>query len=275
MTEHAMLDLVPFARARRKVADRNPQPKLIGQGLQFDFPQPRAAAIAPARVSCHQQFSRPRVEDPAHLGPPASDRLHRKLWRILINPDPDPTFVAGQIINPIWNPFAQLLVCEIMDADLERVPFGAPLLPWLLEIANQFFLFRIDRNDRLAAFLKSQDFLIDLLKLRITIRMVCSLFGLAIGLQAIAHLMQQTVDGIVADSMPLSCQFRRQMASTFRRPFQRRLRVTQRRRGKQLFQVALQTAVSFAQRLAPSTSLPHTGRLARAIDDLWRLLNIL
>ena len=38
MAKHAMLDLVPFARARRQMADRHTQPRLIGEPLQLHLP---------------------------------------------------------------------------------------------------------------------------------------------------------------------------------------------------------------------------------------------
>src|SRR5512138_202893 len=38
VAKHAMLDLVPFARARRQMADRHTQPRLIGEPLQLRLP---------------------------------------------------------------------------------------------------------------------------------------------------------------------------------------------------------------------------------------------
>jgi hypothetical protein len=38
VAKHAMLDLVPFARARRQMADRHTQPRLIGEPLQRRLP---------------------------------------------------------------------------------------------------------------------------------------------------------------------------------------------------------------------------------------------
>src|SRR6266487_4492241 len=45
--EETMLDLVPFARARRQVADRDGQTRLIGQLLQLPLPQAHPRAVAP------------------------------------------------------------------------------------------------------------------------------------------------------------------------------------------------------------------------------------
>ena len=45
--EQPMLDLVPLARTRRKVTDRDHQARPIGQTLQFPLPQPEAAPLLP------------------------------------------------------------------------------------------------------------------------------------------------------------------------------------------------------------------------------------
>ena len=42
-----VLDLVPLAGARRKVADRDPQPSFIGQLLQFTFQSRRRGPLLP------------------------------------------------------------------------------------------------------------------------------------------------------------------------------------------------------------------------------------
>jgi hypothetical protein len=56
VTEETMLDLVPFRRPWRIMADVERQPRFVGQRLQFDFPQPnprpvRASAIVSAAAS--------------------------------------------------------------------------------------------------------------------------------------------------------------------------------------------------------------------------------
>ena len=48
--EQPMLDLVPLARTRRKVTDRDHQARPIGQTLQFPLPQPEARPVAPACI---------------------------------------------------------------------------------------------------------------------------------------------------------------------------------------------------------------------------------
>ena len=56
--EHAVFDLVPLARSRRKVADGDAQPGLVGQFLQGDLPQSATRAVAPAAVRSDEQLPR-------------------------------------------------------------------------------------------------------------------------------------------------------------------------------------------------------------------------
>src|ERR1035438_10028713 len=55
--EHAVLDLVPLARAGWKVANGDLQPRVIGQLLQSNLPQPTAGAVAAATVRGDEQLS--------------------------------------------------------------------------------------------------------------------------------------------------------------------------------------------------------------------------
>ena len=50
-----MLDLVPLARARREVTDRDGAPDAIRELLELPLPQPEPRTIAPARVSGDEQ----------------------------------------------------------------------------------------------------------------------------------------------------------------------------------------------------------------------------
>ena len=54
--EQAVFDLVPFARAGRKVCDGDLQPGIIRQILQGDLPQAATGAVAAAAIRGDQQF---------------------------------------------------------------------------------------------------------------------------------------------------------------------------------------------------------------------------
>src|SRR3954470_4090427 len=48
--EEPMLNLIPFARARRQMADLNWKPQLFREFLQFHFPETNAAAVASSAI---------------------------------------------------------------------------------------------------------------------------------------------------------------------------------------------------------------------------------
>jgi hypothetical protein len=153
--EQAMLNLVPFARARRKMAHEQFQLHLIRQLLQSDLPQARPETVAAASVRRDQQFVSTRKPPAAHALPPTANGPRREMSRVVMNPDTHPPLVVDHVVNTIGNGFTQLRVFEVMNPDFLRLPLGPPLLPRILEIAKQFLLFRVHRYHRLAAFLQA------------------------------------------------------------------------------------------------------------------------
>ena len=154
VAKHAMLNLVPLAGARRKVADlqRNAQP--IGQVLQGNFPQPVTASIAAPTVRRDQRLARLTMMLHAHFAPPTPNRLRRKSSRIVIDADADPTLVFSQVVHPVGNGLAQVLVNEVVEQDFYGLTPGLPLTAAHAEFADQLLLFGVYRNDRLTPLLK-------------------------------------------------------------------------------------------------------------------------
>ena len=62
--EETVLDLVPFAGARRQMTDRDRQADLIGQPLKLDLPETNAVAIAAAAIGGSHGPQRWRCRDP-------------------------------------------------------------------------------------------------------------------------------------------------------------------------------------------------------------------
>ncbi|ASJ73437.1 hypothetical protein IMCC3135_16775 [Granulosicoccus antarcticus IMCC3135] len=92
-----MLDLVPFTRAWRKMANRNTQAGLICQLLQLEFPKAQSPTIASASVGGDLQPVCLRVEMPAFLLPPTPDRGDRKFAGVMVGTDIDETGVHGEL----------------------------------------------------------------------------------------------------------------------------------------------------------------------------------
>src|SRR5437588_42954 len=81
-TEEAVLDFVPLAGAGRQVADHDVDAELVGQLLQFAFPQPHPRAVAAAAIGGDQQPGGVGVTRPPEVEPPLADAVHREGGRV-------------------------------------------------------------------------------------------------------------------------------------------------------------------------------------------------
>ena len=99
--KEAVLDLVPFARCRRIMRDRDRELFFIGQGLQGLLPQLVTHAIAASSISGDEQFVRLRIQLFAALLPPPPDTLHRELRRLMIDAHIHEALVVHQVIDPV------------------------------------------------------------------------------------------------------------------------------------------------------------------------------
>ena len=61
VAEQAVLDLIPLRRARRIVMDVEHEPRLVGELLQLDLPQPDTRSIRAAAIGRDRQFAGFRV----------------------------------------------------------------------------------------------------------------------------------------------------------------------------------------------------------------------
>src|SRR2546426_1268112 len=99
--EEAMLDLVPLARPRRVVTDRDRHRDLIGERLQAELPGAQFWAVAAAAVGADQESPRGSIEAPAVQSPPAANTLDRKLGGVVADADihhgPVPRNVIGAV----------------------------------------------------------------------------------------------------------------------------------------------------------------------------------
>ena len=89
VAEQAVLDPVPLRCARRIGVDVDRKSGLVGELLQFDFPEPHARPIRAAAVRRYRQLSRLRIALSFHAFEPAADRRHGKLGGVAGDPDAD------------------------------------------------------------------------------------------------------------------------------------------------------------------------------------------
>ena len=93
----------------------------------------------------------------------------------------DPAAVVGQIVDAVGHDLAKLFVLEVMDLGSPRLAFGAVLGALVGVVADQLLLLGVDRDHRLIVSLEGQNLGVDVLELSVTVGMLASIIGLAIG----------------------------------------------------------------------------------------------
>ena len=182
MAEQAVLDLVPLRCAGRIVVDVDHEPGLVGELLQFEFPEPHPRPIRAAAVRHDRQFSRIRIALSSHAFAPATDRLHGELGGVAGDPDADEAGIGGHIVHAIRHDLAELLVLEVVYVHAPRVAFRAIIGSAVLEVADQLLLLRVDGDDGLLLGLRRNDFRVDVFELGIAVGMLRAFIRLAIEL---------------------------------------------------------------------------------------------
>ena len=221
VTEQAVLDLVPFRRAGRIVADLQGQPGFIGQFLQCDLPQPDPTAIGTAAIRGNHQPGGRRISLATHRLVPAADGVDRELGGIVIDADTDAARIRRDVVDTIGNGFAEFLVDEVMHIDLVRAAFRSVVAARVLVRADQFLLLGIDRDHRLTGGLQGNHLLIDMLELGVTVGMMAALLGLTIDLATIREAFEQRRDAARRNLMPHAAQRRREFRMALGDPHQR------------------------------------------------------
>jgi len=135
--------------------------------LHLLFPQARAIAIAPARITQDQQFVGRRKVLTAKRTPPVSDHLDGKLRGIGGLADIDVAPVMSEIANAIRHGFAQRVLLKIMFVDgvggLTPAPAG------VLEVADQLFFLGVHANHGQSRLEKGLFLLLEIAKLRLSV----------------------------------------------------------------------------------------------------------
>jgi len=155
----------------------------------------------------------------------------------MIHSNAYPPFVATHIVDSIGSDVPFFRICEIMYPHLLGLSPGLPLLPVILEVPDQFFLLCVHRNYRISAFQVFLHLAVDVLELRVTVRVVGAFLGLPVRLQAVAQFLKDNGDHAVARLVPLLLQRRSQFAHALASPPQGRHGVATSRRIHQSFQI--------------------------------------
>ena len=161
----------------------------------------------------------------AELVPPPPDALDGEGPGVGIDADTDPAMVGGNVIDAIRRHLAEFRDLEIMHPDLLGIALAAQLAAIVLEVANQLLLLGVHRDRRFARGNRCLHRRIDVLELRIAVRVIGPLARLAVGLATVVHLAQQVCHHPLARLEPLLRQRFDQMPLAAADPAQRRARI--------------------------------------------------
>src|SRR6266702_1888896 len=83
------------------MADHDVEAELVGQLLEFAFPQPHPRPVAAPAVSSDQQSGCVGIARPADVAPPLADTVDGEGGRVVIDADAHPAGIRSKIIDPI------------------------------------------------------------------------------------------------------------------------------------------------------------------------------
>src|SRR5205809_3565462 len=167
--KQAVLDLVPFAGPRRKMAHPQGKTRFVGKFLQFQLPQAQPPPVAAPAIGRNQNPRSLGIESFPFLTPPASDGGHGEGSGVMIGPDVDKPEVTPDIVNTVGIGPRYSGCGKVMPTNLPRLSGGKPLLASIGVIAEQFFLLGIDRDHRTTPSQPALHFGTDLTELRVAV----------------------------------------------------------------------------------------------------------
>jgi hypothetical protein len=92
--------------------------------------------------------------------------------------DADPSAVVGHVIDPVGDRFLELLVLEIMNVDPSRTPLRSIVRAGILKLPMSSFFLVSTEITRLLGRLELENTSVDVMELRISIRMLTTLIRL-------------------------------------------------------------------------------------------------
>ena len=149
---------------------------------------------------------RRRVRLPSHHPPPLAHRGGGEPRRVVVAADADPRFVPRHVVDAIRNRFADRVARKVIHPHALGLTRRLPLASAIREIAHQFLLLGVDGNHRLPAFDERGGGHVDVLELRVTIRVRRAFPRLLQRVQPIAEAVQQFPDRRRADRPALRGQ---------------------------------------------------------------------
>jgi hypothetical protein len=197
----------------------------IGQlGLKFCFPGAATIAVTAAGIAQDEELAGAWITEQSFLAPPMSDGVSREGGCVMGDADHDRPAIGEQIIDAVRDGNARGIGTEVVIVD----PAGRqiPARPGIFEIADQFAFLGIHANDGETAALKSVAQVAEVEELMVAIGTVVGGEFLVIDAKGIAHLMEETGDGVGANQDPEVTQRHCHLGGGSSRPLQTRDGIT-------------------------------------------------
>lgn len=99
----------------------------------------------------------------------------------------DRAAVRSQVIDPVWDRFAQRRVYEIVDVDTLRFTLASPFATSVLEATNQFLPLGVHGDHRRTRRQTAAHSFVEIVELGIAVSMLPAFQRLRIALQAVAQ----------------------------------------------------------------------------------------
>ena len=170
----------------------------IGQlRLELGFPSAATIAVTAAGIAQNEELSRAWITEQSLLAPPMCDGVSSEGGGVMGDADHDGPSIGEQIIDAVRDGDTRGIGAEVVIVD----PAGRqiPARPGIFEIADQFPFFGIDAHDGETAALQSVAKIAEVEELIVAIGTVVGGDFLVIDSEAIAHLMEETGNGVGAD----------------------------------------------------------------------------
>ena len=249
------------------MTDRDAQSGLVGQPLHLPLPQAAARAVGAASIRGDEQVGLARIQTLAILVPPAPDTLDSKLRRVMVNAHIHKALILDQIIHAIRDGFPSGQRQVVVDVDRPLFSFRLPLPPIVFEVADQFLLLAIHRDNRITRGFKLLALLLDVPKLGITVRVATPLNGFLVRPQREAHRVQPLADHRVAQLMSLLGERLLELGHAFRRPLDGTHRIAF--GVQQPFQIGPQARIVFLLLFSSSALAPKPLSWGKQVSCLY------
>lgn len=172
----------------------------------------------------------------------------------MVDADAHPSDVLRDVVHPVGIDAAQL-VDEVVDENGLRIPFGPQLLATILERPHEFLLLRVHRDDRFSRSQVRDRGGVDVLELVVAVGVTAALQDLAIRLQAVPHVVEQSTNQAGTDLVSHIGQLGSQLAGALAGPAKRRFGVAATARLHQAFEIGAEGRVLVDRSFPPRTVL--------------------